>query len=84
MIKKEPLVKKIDEIFHRVTQLREEVTADKESQILIEDVAIIRTGLDELEKIIFEEYSRECFLAALNQENDEVSRWLVVLNRLYK
>ena len=79
---KEPMVTKIEEIFKRVTRLREKVTEDQDSQILIENVATARTRLDELEKMIFEEYSRECFLAALNQDNDEVSQWLTVLNRL--
>lgn len=84
VIQKEPLIKKLEEIYERVANLREEVALNVESKVLIEDTATIRSCLDELEKMVFEEYSRECFLAAANNEEDEVNKWLVVLNRLYK
>lgn len=81
---KENMVKKIEEIYEDVTQLHEKLEKDMESKVLIEDTARVRSRLDKLEKIIFEEYSRECFLAAVHHNEDEVNNWLQVLNRLYK
>lgn len=81
---REPLVEKIGEILLGVQRLREHVMADEESLTVLQETAVIRTCLDELEKLVFERYSRECFLSSVTEGEDDVSRLLVVLNRLFK
>jgi hypothetical protein len=84
VLQKEPIIKKLEDISTLIVNLRQEITVDVESKLLIKDAATVRSCLDELEKMIFEEYSRECFLSILNNNQDEVDKWLMVLNRLYK
>ncbi|WP_206811454.1 hypothetical protein [Paradesulfitobacterium ferrireducens] len=78
------LLAKIEEIYSRVFSLREQVEADQDSLSVIQEAAVVRTCLDELEKLVFERYSRECLLSSAGQVTDEVGRLLVVLNRLFK
>lgn len=81
---KQPLIEKIEEIRCRVEFLREQITEDAPSEKIIQEAAIIRTCLDELEKLVFERYSRECFINATEQDESEVNQLLVVLQRLFK
>ncbi|MHB1407764.1 MAG: hypothetical protein ACYCV0_19520 [Desulfitobacteriaceae bacterium] len=78
------LLAKIEEIYSRVMSLREQVAADQSSLTVIQEAAVVRTCLDELEKLIFERYSRECLLSSVAHDSDEVGRLLIVLNRLFK
>lgn len=78
------LLSKIEEIHSLVFNLREQVETDQDSLSVIQEAAVVRTGLDELEKLVFERYSRECLLASAGRDSDEVGRLLIVLNRLFK
>ncbi|GAB6170648.1 hypothetical protein JCM15765_01260 [Paradesulfitobacterium aromaticivorans] len=78
------LLAKIEEIHSRVASLRGQVAADMESLTVIQEAAVVRTCLDELEKLVFERYSRECLLSSADHNSDEVGRLLIVLNRLFK
>lgn len=80
----EPLIAKLEEVLVRVGKLREQVTAEADSLLIIQEAGIVRVCLDELEKIVFERFGRECFMSAMDKDMNEVGQLLVVLNRLFK
>lgn len=80
----DPLVAKLEEIQVKVANLREQVAAEADSLLIIQEAGVVRTCLDELEKLVFERFSRECLTSAMNKDMNEVSELLVVLNRLFK
>ncbi|MHB1653971.1 MAG: hypothetical protein ACYCVD_16065 [Desulfitobacteriaceae bacterium] len=82
--KGDPLVAKIEEIFVKVGYLREQIAAEADSLLVIQEAGVVRTCLDELEKLVFERFSRECFMSAMDRDIKDVSELLVVLHRLFK
>ncbi len=80
----DPLVAKLEEIHIKVGNLREQVAAEADSLLIIQEAGVVRTCLDELEKLVFERFSRECFMSAMDKDMNDVSELLVVLNRLFK
>jgi len=81
---KEQLLDKLEEIYAEVLQLRETVSNDGESLGVIHQAAVVRAELDELEKLVFERYTRECFVSSLDDDSDELGEMLVVLHRMFK
>lgn len=51
---------------------------------LLQVAGVVRTCLDELEKLVFERFSRECFMSAMERDANDVSELLIVLHRLFK
>lgn len=81
---KEQLLRELAQILDQVIHLREAVGVDADSLQVINEAALVRSSLDELEKLVFERYSRECFVSSLNQDDDELGDLLVVLQRMFK
>lgn len=82
--KEDPLVAKIEEILIKVGYLREHVASEDDSLLIIQEAGVVRTCLDELEKLVFERFSRECFMSAMESNANDVSNLLIVLHRLFK
>ncbi|KLU63404.1 hypothetical protein CEB3_c02180 [Peptococcaceae bacterium CEB3] len=82
--KGDPLVAKIEEIHHRVISLSDLITAEADSLQVIQEAGEVRASLDELEKLVFERFSRECFLSAMDKDALDVGDLLVVLHRLFR
>lgn len=80
----EPLIAKLEEVLVRVGNLREQVAAEADSLLIIQEAGVVRTCLDELEKLVFERFSRECFMSAMDKDMNDVGELLVVLNRWFK
>ena len=82
--KGDPLVAKIEEIHLKVSHLRDQITIEADSLQVIQEAGEVRACLDELEKLVFERFSRECFLSAMDRDVSDVGKLLVVLHRLFK
>lgn len=80
----DPLVAKLEEIHGKVGNLREHVAAEADSLLIIQEAGVVRTCLNELEKLVFERFSRECFLSVMDKDENHVSELLIILNRLFK
>lgn len=80
----DPLVAKIGEIYLKVGHLREQIAGEANSLQVIQEATEVRTCLDELEKLVFERFSRECFLSALDKNVNDVGELLVVFHRLFR
>lgn len=80
----DPLVAKIEEIHLKVGHLREQIAQEADSLQVIQEATEVRASLDELEKLVFERFSRECFLSALDKNGNDVGELLVVFHRLFR
>lgn len=83
-VNSDPLLAKIEEILVKVQDLREQVSNEADSLLVIQEAAVLRTYLDELERLVFERFSRECLMSAMDRDALDVGELLVVLHRLFK